>query len=131
MRSLRALLAGAVSLAAVGSGQALAADAIPATVDKPVTITFYSYNLATAGIGAEATKKMVAEFMAGHPNVTVNAVGVNGLDLMARVQADTAAGNPPDVAQLIFSDLDFIVHSLGAVAREPSRAWGRSGLPGV
>ncbi len=104
---------------AIGLAMALAAltgasaQMAPAN-DQPVTITFYSYNLATAGIGADATKKMVAEFMALHPNVTVNAVGVDGNTLISRVQADLAAGNPPDVAQLIFSDLDFIVHTLGA-----------------
>jgi multiple sugar transport system substrate-binding protein len=32
------------------------AQAMPAAIDAPVEITFYNYNLATAGIGADATK---------------------------------------------------------------------------
>jgi len=87
--------------------------AYPATLsaDQQVKITFYSYNLASAGVGADGTKQLISEFMALHPNITVEGVGVSSPDIIARTQADVAAGNPPDVAQLVFSDLDFIVNN--------------------
>lgn len=91
--------------------------AIPATVDTPVTITFYNYNLATAGLGAEATKKLIAEFMAQNPNITVNGVGYSSADA-SRIQADLAAGQPVDLVQTVFSDLDFAVNNFGAKALE-------------
>ena len=112
----RSLVAGGLAVIALGSA-ALAAP-IPTTVDKPVTITFYNYNLASAGIGADATRLMIQEFMAANPKITVNAVGVPSPDMGARVQADIVAGRPPDVGQMVFSDLDFIVHNLGAKALE-------------
>ena len=107
-------LAKAAAWIATGLAASAAFAAMPAAVDKPVTITFYNYNLASAGIGADATKQMLNEFMAANPNIKVNGVGVPAQDMAARVQADTVAGRAPDVAQIVFSDLDFTVHNLGA-----------------
>ncbi len=89
-----------------------------ASVDRPVTITFYNYNLASAGIGQEATKGLIADFMALNPLVTVEAVPVPSNEMIARVQADTAARQPVDLAQMVFRDLDFIAGPLGAQALE-------------
>lgn len=94
------------------------AQAMPATVDKPVSITFYDYNLASAGIGADGTKKLLAEFAAANPNIKVNAVGVPSPDMTSRIQTDTAAGRAPDVAQVVFDGLAFVKDSLGAKALE-------------
>ena len=91
--------------------------AIPATVDKPVTITFYNYNLASAGNGKVATEKLIAEFMAANPNITVNGIGYSSADA-SRIQADLAAGQPVDLVQTVFSDLDFAVTNFGAKALE-------------
>lgn len=110
----KALVSGMAALAAVASLPGRAAAPVPATVGAPVTITFYNYNLASAGVGADATRKLLQEFMAANPNIKVNAVGVNGAQLMARLQADVVAQRPVDVAQVIFSDLDFVAHNLGA-----------------
>lgn len=114
----RAATAAVSALGLLQAGAALAAGPIPAVVDRPVTITFYNYNLASAGIGADATKLMIQEFMTANPNIKVNAVGVPSPDMAARVQADMVAGRPPDVGQMVFSDFDFVVHSLGAKALE-------------
>lgn len=100
-----------------GLSTAVLAQAIPATVDQPVTITFYNYNLGSAGIGAEATKKLIAEFMAANPNVTVEGVPYSSAD-GSRIQADLAAGQPVDLVQTVFSDLDFAVTNWGAQALE-------------
>lgn len=109
----KALACGIATLVAAASLPGRAAT-VPAAVTTPVTITFYNYNLASAGVGADATRKLLQEFMAANPNIKVNAVGVNGAQIMARIQADVVAQRPVDVAQVIFSDLDFVVRNLGA-----------------
>jgi multiple sugar transport system substrate-binding protein len=115
----RTLLTGTASLALViASGATAIAQSLPATVDAPVEITFYNYNLASAGIGADGTKKLIAEFMAANPNIKVNGVGVPSNEMSARIQADVAAGKGPDVAQVVFADLDFVAGNLGAHALE-------------
>lgn len=104
----------ALALAAASAAglPAMAQTAAPANTN-PVTITYYNYNLASAGIGAEATKELIAEFTAANPHIKVEGVPVASGQILARVQADLVAGRVPDVAQLIFSDLDFIVRNLG------------------
>lgn len=107
-------LAAALVLAATPSmGQQMAAK-----VDKPVTIRFSNYNLGTAGIGREATLEMIDTFSRANPLVKVEGVPVQAQDVMSRVQADVVAGNPPDLAQLGFSDLDYVVANFGARALE-------------
>ncbi len=113
-RSVLAALAAAPVLAARPARAGLA----PLSIDKPVEITFYNYNLATAGLGADATRKLLREFMAANPNIKVNGVGVPVTGFIGRVQADIAARRQVDLVQLAFSDLDFAVHSLGAKALE-------------
>jgi multiple sugar transport system substrate-binding protein len=81
--------------------------------EQTVEITFYSYNLASAGIGAEGTQQIMDEFMAQYPNIRVTGVGIPSPDIIARVQSDLVAGIVPDVAQLIFDDLDFIANNFG------------------
>ena len=90
----------------------------PLTLDAPVEINFYNYNLATAGLGADATRKMIREFMEANPKVKVNGIGANAAGFIGRVQADLAARRQVDLVQVIFSDLDFAVHNLGAKALE-------------
>lgn len=109
------LFSGAALLTTIAVSTVPASAAVMAAkVDAPVTITFYNYNLATAGAGAEATKKLLAEFTASHPNIHVNGVGINATTITSRLQADVVARRPVDVAQVVFSDLDFVAHNLGA-----------------
>lgn len=112
--SIRSTLAAAALLLAPLAANAQTAPAKAA----PVTITFYNYNLGSAGLGAEATKKMIAEFMQAKPNITVRGVGPTSAEFMTRVQADIVAGQQVDLVQMIFADLDFAVRSLGARALE-------------
>lgn len=91
---------------------------MPATVDKPVTISFYNYNLASASAGADATKELIAGFEKKFPNIKVETVAVPSNEIMSRVQADIVAGKQPDVAQLVFRDLIYIASDLGANALE-------------
>jgi len=114
----KTFLAGAAALVLAGAALPAFAQAIPAAVDQPVAITYYNYNLASAGNGAEATKKMIADFEAANPNVKVEGIGASAADITSRIQADVAAGRIPDVVQMVFSDLNFTVDNLGAVALE-------------
>lgn len=105
------------TLLAVSAAAPVPAETMAPAIDKPVTITFYNYNLATAGIGAEATRKLIGEFMQANPNVTVTGIPYSSAD-SSRIQADLAAGQPVDLVQTVFSDLDFSIHNLGAQALE-------------
>lgn len=90
----------------------------PIPSGQQVSIVFESYNLATAGLGKDGTEQLIREFNALHPNIRVEGRGPASTDILAKVQAEVVAGNPPDVAQLVFSDLDFIINDLQAKAIE-------------
>lgn len=105
------------SLLALSTAVPVLAQTMTPSIDQPVTITFYNYNLASAGLGADATRKLIAEFMAANPNVTVEGIGYSSADA-SRIQADLAAGLPVDLVQTVFSDLDFAVQNFGAQALE-------------
>ncbi|AKR55827.1 Glycerol-3-phosphate ABC transporter, periplasmic glycerol-3-phosphate-binding protein [Devosia sp. H5989] len=111
-RTLVAAALGATALA--GTAAAQMADAIT----EPVTITFYNYNLATASAGADATRELIAAFEAENPNIKVEPIGVPSNEIITRLQADMAAGQQPDVAQLVFRDLIYIASDLGGNALE-------------
>ena len=106
-------LAVAAVLGAAGITGAAHAE-MAAEITKPVTITFYNYNLATASAGADATREMIAKFEQEHPLIKVKTVGVPSNDIITRLQADMAAGMQPDVAQLVFRDLIYLASDLGA-----------------
>ncbi len=109
------LTAAALAISAL-SGTAFAQMA--ASIDAPVTITFYNYNLASASAGADATRELIADFEAQNPNIKVETVAVPSNEIVTRLQADLAAGQQPDVAQLVFRDLYYIASDLGANALE-------------
>ncbi|MFI0424145.1 ABC transporter substrate-binding protein [Spongiactinospora sp. 9N601] len=83
---------------------------------QKVSITFESYNLMQAGVWTETVTQLVREFQQQHPDITVTARPPQGQieNLTAGVQQQIVAGAPPDVAQLTFGDLDFIVNGLRA-----------------
>jgi multiple sugar transport system substrate-binding protein len=81
-------------------------------------LRFYNYNLASAGIGADTTRRMLAAFAEAHPAYPVEGVGVPVPELMGRIQADMVAGIGPDIAQLGFAGLAYARDYLGAVALE-------------
>ncbi len=86
--------------------------------NQEIELTFYSYNLGTASLGDIGTQQLIEEFEALYPSVSVEGVGIPWTEILSRVQADTVAGSPPDVAQLVFNDLSFIVDNLNAVQLE-------------
>ncbi|NKQ58323.1 ABC transporter substrate-binding protein [Amycolatopsis sp. K13G38] len=119
-------LAGALTASACGLGSTAASG--PATVaqapelkpDQQVSIVFESYNFGQAGAWTDTFNELIGKFEQTHPNIHVKAQKPQGnspnpaTDTISSIQAQMAAGNPPDVAQLGFSDLDFTIHGLGA-----------------
>ena len=106
-------LSGLLALAAA-QGQYLP----PLGKDQKVSITFYNYNLASAGIGAEGTKQLIAEFEVANPNIKVEGVPAPSNEVLGRLQADVVAGRTPDVAQIVFADYEFAINNLGVKALE-------------
>lgn len=105
--------AAADSAAGTSLAPSAAGEAASPAAPEPVTIRFYSYNLGTPG-QKEGTQKLIDEFMALNPHITVEGVAVASTDINAKVQADIVAGTAPDVAQLVFDGLDFAVHNFNA-----------------
>lgn len=94
------------------------AQTMPAEITEPVTITWYNYNLASAGNGADATRHLIDLFEAAHPNIHVEGVPVPPQNITTRVQADLVAGQQVDLVQVTFNALGFAAEALGAHALE-------------
>ncbi|MFJ8815233.1 ABC transporter substrate-binding protein [Amycolatopsis thermoflava] len=88
--------------------------------DQQVSIVFESYNFGQAGAWTDTFNELIGKFGQAHPNIKVTAQKPQGnsanpaTDTVPSIQAQMAAGSPPDVAQLGFSDLDFTINGLGA-----------------
>lgn len=111
-------LSGCASAGATNADAAGALTELPA--DEKVEIVFESYLLSNAGIWSDTINTLLDEFMAEHPNITV--VGQpsdfepsdSSTGTAASVQQQLLAGDPPDIAQLAFNELDFAATTLGA-----------------
>ncbi|WP_131770633.1 ABC transporter substrate-binding protein [Candidatus Protofrankia californiensis] len=121
-----AALALALTAAACGDSSP-SAPTQPSTVvpelrpDQQVSITFESYNLAQAGPWTDTFTDLINRFQAAHPNIKVTAqkpatatASNYGSSAAASIQRQIAAGNSPDVGQLVFGDLRYAVKGLGA-----------------
>ncbi|MFN0070261.1 MAG: ABC transporter substrate-binding protein [Chloroflexota bacterium] len=84
----------------------------PLDTSKPVTIRFENYNLASAGLGRDATLKMIAEFEQKFPNIKVETKATGSQEIFPSIQAQMVAGSPPDVAQLLLREWDLNVEFL-------------------
>ncbi|SNQ51490.1 Extracellular solute-binding protein family 1 [Frankia canadensis] len=73
--------------------------------DQKITIRFLSYNYGTPDIGGQGTQALIDAFEKAHPNITIKPQGVAVADVLTRLQTDTAAGSPPDVAQIGWSKM--------------------------
>jgi multiple sugar transport system substrate-binding protein len=101
--------------AAVGSSDA-SEDLVPELApDQQVSIAWESYNASGAASGSGGVEKLVQRFEELHPNIDVTVRPPQGgtAEITQSVQRQVVAGNPPDVAQLIFSDLRYIASDLG------------------
>ncbi|WP_067562429.1 ABC transporter substrate-binding protein [Nocardia acidivorans] len=90
------------------------------TADQQVSIVFESYNYGLAGAWTDTFNALISDFGKRFPNIKVTAQKPQGnspnpaTDTISSVQNQIVAGNPPDVVQLGFSDLDFTIHQLQA-----------------
>ncbi|MFF2555869.1 ABC transporter substrate-binding protein [Nocardia sp. NPDC058058] len=90
-------------------------DSSSSTPDGPVTITFESYNYGTPDLGGKGTAELIDAFQVANPNIKIKPIGVPVKDIYARVQAQAAAGDPPEVAQLGLSKMVAAVSALPVV----------------
>ncbi|MFR9800870.1 ABC transporter substrate-binding protein [Pseudonocardia sp. RS010] len=121
-----AVLAASALLAGCGVGGS--ADTASGTVervpelapDQQVSITFESYNFGQAGPWTDTFTGLLDAFHAEHPNIAVTAQKPQGTspnpaaDTISSVQTQAATGNAPDVVQIGFSDMGFVIDQLGA-----------------
>ncbi|MDR2372987.1 MAG: extracellular solute-binding protein [Bifidobacteriaceae bacterium] len=114
---LAALAAGGLALGACSTDQPASANGeladLPA--DETVEITFESYNLGTAGAWTDTTQGLIDQFNADHPNIKVTGQpGDSAAGVAQSVQKQLLAGEAPEVAQIIFNELDYAINELGA-----------------
>lgn len=119
LAALALATAASITLAGCASGSqpdgaAPAGQLTELAADQQVEITFESYNFASAGIWGDSIMKLIEEFEDEHPNITVNTQAIESTSTGASVQQQVLAGDPPDVAQLTFNELDFAATELGA-----------------
>ncbi len=100
----------------------------PAAITKPVTIRFENYNLATAGPGRDATLKLIALFEKANPLIKVETKATRDQEMFQSIQAQVAAGNPPDIAQLVLREWDQNVENFPIVVLEDSPYIGAAAL---
>jgi len=84
----------------------------PIPAGQAVTIRFDSYNYGAPGIGGKGTQQLIDEFQALYPNIKIQAKNVVSTEMLNSTVAQAAAGDPPDVAQLVLNTLEFAVTNL-------------------
>jgi multiple sugar transport system substrate-binding protein len=102
------------STIATGTGTTAAAKAT--TSAQPVTLRFEGYNYGTPGLGGQGMQMIIDEFQVKYPNIKIEAKNVPSTDILKSVVAQATAGDPPDIAQMTFTSLDYIVANLPAQA---------------
>jgi multiple sugar transport system substrate-binding protein len=101
-RGAGALLAalGLAATAACGAG-----GGTTSTDTGPIELTFLGYSVGTPDLGGQAMQGLIDEFQAQNPGITVRTQPVAVADVLTTLKADTAAGSPPDVAQIGWSKM--------------------------
>ena len=90
---------------------ATTAAAVP-TAAQTVSIRFDSYNWGTPGLGGQGTQQLIDEFQAANPTIVIQPRNVASTDILKSTVAQAAAGDPPDIAQLVLNNIDFVVGNL-------------------
>lgn len=123
-------LAGLLALAACGSSSGGGATAGGASAGAPaqpkITLSFLSYNYGTPDLGGKGTQALIDGFEKANPNITIKPEGVATADALTRAQTETAAGSPPDVAQIGWSKVAAAYQALPVVPVQsipPAAEW--------
>jgi multiple sugar transport system substrate-binding protein len=98
-----AVLACAVAAAGCSSSASSGQVSSQVSASRKVTITFESYNYGTPDLGGQGMAELLNDFEKAHPNITVKPTGVSAADIYSKVQAQAAAGDAPDVAEIGWS----------------------------
>jgi multiple sugar transport system substrate-binding protein len=107
-----ALQACSAAPASPTGSSALAGPTTAAPTSQPVTIRFDSYNWGTPGLGGQGTQQLIDEFQAANASIKVQPRNVASTDILKSTVAQAAAGDPPDIAQLVLNNIDFVVRNL-------------------
>jgi multiple sugar transport system substrate-binding protein len=99
---------------ACGSSTTISQPTIQATIPSGQTVTLrlegYNYGATTAG----GKSPLLQAFEAQHPNIKIQDKFVASVDGVKTLTAETAANDAPDIAQLPYTSLDYIITSLSA-----------------
>lgn len=109
-------LAAALSLAGAAASGCSSSSGSANSGGGRVTITFDSYTYGQPNPGGAGLSRLLAMFQRTHPLITVHAVSVPVADNLTKVEADTAAGSPPDVAQVGWNNAETVAQTLPARA---------------
>lgn len=99
-----AAVAVAVGLATAACGTA-ATSASGSAPGATITLSFLSYNYGTPDLGGQGTQELISAFEAANPTIKIKPQGVPVAGALTEAQTETAAGSPPDVAQIGWSKM--------------------------
>lgn len=110
--------AGAAAAMAAGKVASAAPRRFLGQDQEPVTIEYWHINIETFGL--PAVKEIIERFQEQNPHITVNErFQTNAYaELLERVQTAMAGGNPPDVAQIGYTYLDYVANNFNYVPTE-------------
>jgi multiple sugar transport system substrate-binding protein len=100
-----------LTLVAIAATVLTAATACTSSSDKnaasggPIILSFLSYNYGTPDTGGQGTQQLIDAFEAANPTIKIKPEGVAIADAQTKARTETAAGSPPDVAQIGWSKL--------------------------
>lgn len=103
------------------------------TASDKITLTFVSYNYGTPDIGGQGTQELIDAFEAANPNIDIQPQGAAVKDILTKVRTATAAGTPPDVAQLGWSKMAeaYATLPIVPVQKIPSESEWTSAVDGI
>ncbi|HEY3713845.1 MAG TPA: ABC transporter substrate-binding protein [Jatrophihabitantaceae bacterium] len=101
----RRLALAAATAAVLVTATACSSSGSASDAGKPITLSFLSYNYGTPDTGGQGTQDLIDAFEKANPTIKIKPEGVAIADALTRVRTDTAAGSPPDVAQVGWSKL--------------------------
>jgi multiple sugar transport system substrate-binding protein len=105
-------LAACTGSASPPAGATVATTAPAVSTGQTIAVRFDSYNWGAPGVGGRGTQQLIDEFQAANPTITIQPRNVASPDILKSSVAQAAAGDPPDIAQLVLNNIDFAVTNL-------------------
>jgi len=100
---------------------------------KTITLSFLSYNYGTPDLGGQGTQELISAFEAANPTIKIKPQGVPVANALTEAQTETAAGDPPDVAQIGWSKMAAAYQALPVTPVQdiPTRAQWQAATAGM